>query len=180
MNNRTQFAVLGILSLKPQTGYEIKKNIAETVGNFWQESYGQLYPCLQSLLERQLIEIQDISQEKNKKVYQITVQGEAFLLDWLKRPISELPVYRNEFLLKLFFGHHLPVQQSREHLQAYREKIKPILFFLNKLKAEFEKSNFVEDKLRFQYITLLHGLKTFSAELEWVEESLEILSGLNN
>ncbi|UCB53625.1 MAG: PadR family transcriptional regulator, partial [Candidatus Zixiibacteriota bacterium] len=44
--NKTEFAVLGLLSLSPMSGYDMKAFISQSIGYFWQESYGQLYPAL--------------------------------------------------------------------------------------------------------------------------------------
>ena len=47
----TAFVILGILAIHPhQSGYEIRKTVQQTVGFFWGESYGQLYPTLKSLV----------------------------------------------------------------------------------------------------------------------------------
>ena len=45
--SRTAYVVLGILAIHDnQSGYEIRKTIEQSVGFFWGESYGQLYPTL--------------------------------------------------------------------------------------------------------------------------------------
>ena len=35
--SRTPWVVLGLLSWKPMTGYDLKSHIDESVGHFWQE-----------------------------------------------------------------------------------------------------------------------------------------------
>jgi DNA-binding PadR family transcriptional regulator len=41
---QTSTAVLGALSVEPMTGYEIRQVIADVLGHFWHESFGQIYP----------------------------------------------------------------------------------------------------------------------------------------
>ena len=53
--NKTQFAVLGLLSWQPMSGYTIKKLIEMGLTQFWSESYGQLYPTLEKLVETGLV-----------------------------------------------------------------------------------------------------------------------------
>ena len=46
----TRYAILGLLSLAPMSGYEIRKVAASSIGHFWSESYGQIYPTLRKLV----------------------------------------------------------------------------------------------------------------------------------
>ena len=48
--NKTRFAVLAMLSLGPRSGYDIQQQIQRTLGHFWSESHGQIYPTLRKLL----------------------------------------------------------------------------------------------------------------------------------
>lgn len=55
MGRRSQlldFAVLGLLHESPLHGYELRKRLNTVLGAFRALSYGTLYPCLRSLLER--------------------------------------------------------------------------------------------------------------------------------
>ena len=47
--NKSRFAVLGMLSMGLETGYQMKKHVEENLGHFWSESYGQIYPILGQL-----------------------------------------------------------------------------------------------------------------------------------
>ena len=44
----TPNALLGLLSLRPMSGYDIRQVISESIGYFWSESYGQIYPGLEA------------------------------------------------------------------------------------------------------------------------------------
>ena len=45
----TPNALLGLLSLGPMSGYDIRQLIPRSIGHFWSESYGQIYPGLKRL-----------------------------------------------------------------------------------------------------------------------------------
>ncbi|MFW6201785.1 MAG: hypothetical protein ACOC8B_04355 [Gemmatimonadota bacterium] len=45
--SRTRYVLLGVLAGGPKTGYEIKRMIDESIGHFWSESYGRIYPGLE-------------------------------------------------------------------------------------------------------------------------------------
>ena len=44
--NKTKYAVLGMLSFAPKSGYEISQMIKNSTAFFWSESDGQIYPIL--------------------------------------------------------------------------------------------------------------------------------------
>ncbi|HEY3155376.1 MAG TPA: PadR family transcriptional regulator, partial [Candidatus Eisenbacteria bacterium] len=50
----TPYAILGMLSFAPMSGYDIRKEAASSIGYFWSESYGQIYPALRELQARGL------------------------------------------------------------------------------------------------------------------------------
>jgi PadR family transcriptional regulator, regulatory protein AphA len=53
---QTTYVILGILAIHHnQSGYEIRKTIQQTVGFFWGESFGQIYPTLKNLVADGLI-----------------------------------------------------------------------------------------------------------------------------
>ena len=47
--SKTELAVLGALSVQPMSGYAVRAAITETLGHFWSESFGQIYPTLARL-----------------------------------------------------------------------------------------------------------------------------------
>ena len=51
----SRYALLGMLSIRPMSGYDIKKLIEASISNFWTESYGQIYPILKTLVAEKLV-----------------------------------------------------------------------------------------------------------------------------
>src|SRR5688572_19811352 len=102
--NRTRYVILGLLSGGPRSGYDIKRVIEETISHFWSESYGQIYPTLQTLMEEGLATADtDVQEGKpSRKVYSLTEAGRAELRSWISAPVDQTPV-RLELLLKLYF-----------------------------------------------------------------------------
>src|SRR5215472_7142408 len=108
--NKSRYALLGILSMCPGSGYDFKKLMEQSTSNFWSESYGQIYPLLKQLEQDGLATHHNEKQEgkPERYVYALTSQGREALERWLTGPV-ERGVERNELLLKLFFGQHVPV-----------------------------------------------------------------------
>ena len=99
----TDFAILGMLTIKPMSGYEIRQLMGQTVGHFWSESYGQLYPSLKKLEGAGLVTKRtEPGQKRDKHIYTITLGGRERLQEWLAiAPRPQPP--RSELLLKLFY-----------------------------------------------------------------------------
>src|SRR5437667_325470 len=52
-----ELAVLGLLKERAMHGYQLKKRLADTLGSFWQVSYGSLYPALKRLQREGAVEM---------------------------------------------------------------------------------------------------------------------------
>ena len=118
--SRTPFVILGMLLQAPGSGYTLRRRIEQTVGNFWHESFGQLYPALNALSQDGLIEGSSEARDaRDTTVWSITPAGREALADWLTRP-PQPQRERNELLLKLSFAELAPdaVKQHIEGAQA--------------------------------------------------------------
>lgn len=125
----TMFAVLGILTLGPHTGYDIKQHMEKSTRYFWNENYGQIYPVLAELLERQDVTVH-VKRQKgkpDKKVYSITEQGKQTLSDWLSEPMEHMVMLKkNELLLRVFFGSNarpeIIIQHIKDHKKSWKKR----------------------------------------------------------
>lgn len=173
--NKTQFAILGCLTIRSMSAYDIKTFMASSTGFFWQEHEAQLYPTLKRLEEEGAVTSEEAQAAKagTRKMYQITPEGEVHLKDWLALP-AQKAAYRNEFLLKLFFGDQIPVEKSIERLQQY----------LSELEAELVQFLQIEEGLTafrapirkaFVLATLRYGILITEAEIAWCNESINLL-----
>ena len=103
--NTTRYAILGMLSRKAMSAYDIKKAMVESINYFWSESDGQLYPSLKRLTAEKFLTCveETTAGGRSKKVYSITKQGLKVLKQWLASDNAQNPP-RLEMLLKLFFS----------------------------------------------------------------------------
>lgn len=116
----TANALLGMLTLGPMSGYDLKQRIQFSIGNFWNESFGQIYPTLKRLEEEGSVR----SAEEGKAgrlVYTITDHGRERLKVWLQVPPRQRTP-RNELLLKLFFGQGAAIETMRAHVLETRAR----------------------------------------------------------
>ncbi len=100
----TAKVILGMLSVRPRSGYEIKQLVDKSTRFFWAASYGQIYPELKRLANAGLIEGSDASQgARQRTVHRLTAKGSQAVEGWLAGP-PEVFELRDEGLLKLFFA----------------------------------------------------------------------------
>src|SRR5262245_4630585 len=89
--NRSRYALLGLLSWGPMSGYDIKKVAEQSIANFWNESYGQIYPMLKRLAAEGLATASGEKQvgKPDRYVYALTEQGRKALQGWLRKPAGQ-------------------------------------------------------------------------------------------
>ncbi|HWO93502.1 MAG TPA: PadR family transcriptional regulator [Dehalococcoidia bacterium] len=122
-------ALLGFLSYKPMTGYELKQAFDSTVHFFWNAELSQIYPALKQMERDGLLtmHIEPQSDRPNRKVYELTDAGHAALIEWMQEP-TDLPIMKDAFLIKVFFGAALQPELMRQHLNeqldAHRERLR--------------------------------------------------------
>jgi PadR family transcriptional regulator AphA len=170
----TPNALLGLLSLEPMSGYDIRQLISRSIGHFWSESYGQIYPGLKRLADEGLAEkkTQRGNGTPDRHVYSLTEEGRRRLRQWLKLPVTEVEVPRNEMLLKLFFGAHVPLAVSREHVEAYLELHEKESQLYTAMAKSLRKEEANDPQLPFWLMTLNLGRHSSTAMMKWCRETL--------
>lgn len=174
--NKTQFAVLGCLSIRSMSAYEIKQFIGRSIAHFWTEREGQLYPTLRKLNQDKLVSFHEEDAQKSgkKKIYQITEDGEAAFLQWLSSR-ADRPVYRNELLLKTFFGSFQSTEKNIAFISSSRKESEEMLQLLNATKATFKQRKLDGKRQFFIELCFDYGIDILNAEIQWCMKSIEKL-----
>jgi DNA-binding PadR family transcriptional regulator len=177
--NTSKYAVMGVLSLCPSSGYDIKKFMECSTNNFWSESYGQIYPILKQLVKEGLAARHAEKQEgkPEKYIYTLTGQGKEGLQDWLSESV-ESAVERNELLLKLFFGVHIPLEKNKEHIHAFQKLQSHLLAKYEGIERELVAELQENATLSYQVMTVRYGIHRCRALLMWCDETLATLHHL--
>jgi len=100
----TSYAVLGLLSVKPWSSYELTQQMDRSLGRIWPRAVSKLYEEPKKLVDHghARASIQQTGQ-RPRTVYTITAKGRRALAAWLKEPGAG-PVLEFEQLLKVFFA----------------------------------------------------------------------------
>ncbi len=176
--NNTSYSILGLLSVQPDlSGYDIRKGIQQSIGYFWAESFGQIYPALKRLAEERLIAPSKArpNGRKGRQTYVITDAGRTELRRWLALPFHNDPP-RNEFLLKLFFAGAASPDVALIHLQDLNERNRRWLETFKTIEASIPPDQPSNANLPYWILTLSLGKALTSAALEWGEKALATLN----
>jgi DNA-binding PadR family transcriptional regulator len=167
--------VLGALSIEPMSGYDIKNLLGRTIGHFWNEGYGQIYPTLKQLSGAGLVisHVESRSGKPDRHVYTMTEAGWEELRQWLARPVDSEHPGRSELLLKLFFGQHAPAAANLEHVRRHRQMLATLIVRYEAIEAELDAETSPDQP--YWLITLRHGLAVTRASLAWCDETIHRL-----
>jgi DNA-binding PadR family transcriptional regulator len=175
---QTGYAILGLLAIEPnQSGYEIRRTVQDSVGFFWGESYGQIYPTLKRLATDELIAPTETAGTGKKRTqrFSLTAQGYERLQEWLVVPYREDPP-RDEFLLKLFFGREAAPEISIAHVRQFQQKHRSLLAVLEELERLGQLHNQGNPGMPFWMLTLSYGMGQIRAGLAWSESAMAVLT----
>lgn len=178
--NRSVYAILGLLSEKPSTGYDIRKTIEQELSHFWNESYGQIYPILNALADETLATRRRRKQKgkPERQIYSITAKGRRVLREWLAEP-SALQTERNETLLKLLFSGSLPSPERRHLIESYRQKQQDLLTELDQIEQNLDHQPREDSGLNAGLLTVSHGRAEARARIRWCDQVLRELDALS-
>jgi PadR family transcriptional regulator AphA len=103
--NKTRYALLGMLTYRPMSGYDMKKMSDHSISHFWNENFGSIYPVLKRMESEGLV-IKNRDERNDgpaRNTYTITDEGRRVLTEWLERD-PEPRILREELLLQVFYG----------------------------------------------------------------------------
>ncbi len=117
-------AILGFLSWKPFSGYELKKFFADSLSFHWSGNNNQIYGSLVELHREGLVSVEVMQQDKlpAKKVYAITEAGRLELRSWLLSG-PELPQLRSLAHTKLAWADCLSGEELDGLLASYERQL---------------------------------------------------------
>ena len=173
--NTTKYAILGLLTIKPMSGYEIKKMIKNSLAYFWSESNGQLYPALNRLMKDGCISLLENSSASKKMTnsYAITDSGRQELQKWMRLE-EEKSVRRDENLLKLFFGSNISKEETIRRLKDRKKKLLQTLKGYQEIANDLEKD---ADSPHCIYWALIvdYGISNTRSAIGWYQKAIQIL-----
>lgn len=173
-----RYAILGFLSLRPLSGYELKKAFDNSVRHFWAADQAQIYRALAALTDEGLTTVERVPSENlpDRKVHHLTPVGAAALHEWLVAP-TERPQRREPFLVKLFFSGALSKSERRTLISTELEALDAELALLRAVVAPMRAAS-AQPQPGIDYAgpvaTLANGARLGRAYRAWLQELLEM------
>ena len=169
--------LLGLLAMEPMSGYDLAQSIRASVGHFWNESYGQIYPNLRKLAREGFVDSRTEHQagKPTRHVHSITEKGRQRLRQWLAvPPHPETP--RNELLLKVFLGGQTEPGVLVDHIESMVQNERATLRKLEATAQEIISAHGQTAAAPYWLMAVRFGQLELQAHLRWAEESMKSLS----
>ena len=165
-------SLLGVLSVGPMSGYEMRQMMERSTANFWSESFGQIYPALKTMVAEGLVTVEEVrGGVRAKKIYKLTEAGERRLRRWLG--VEARPqVIRNELLLKVFFGDRAERGVVAAQVAAERERQAENLERYEAELRRMETEHARHPAMPYWRMTVRYGMAEAGALMVWCDETI--------
>ena len=168
-------AILGLLSWKPASGYDLKRIISDSDIFYWSGNNNQIYKSLIELQQAGWVTHQVQLQESlpAKKVYSITEKG----LSELHRNLladPEAPELHNSFLVQLSWAETLSDEEILSLLRKYEDEIATRLRMYQVQAARPAGGPERSQREKYLWKRIAENLiNAAQAELDWVRQTQE-------
>ena len=165
-----KFAILGLLSWKPFSGYELRKFFSESVALYWSGNSNQVYPTLVKLHQEGLVKA-ETKQKGNyppSKIYSLTPAGKAALKEWVASDPS-VPQTRSAFLTQLAWADLLSDTELASLLDRYEHELQMKMVMQKELirRGTNTPGRTPRETLLWEMIAQ-HDIALHEAELKWL------------
>jgi DNA-binding PadR family transcriptional regulator len=172
-------AILGLLSWKPSTGYDLKKVFEESSIMYWSGNNNQIYKTLIQLHNDGLVnsEVQHQESSPSKKIYSITDKGLDELRNWVLS-VPESPEFKKTFLIQLAWADSLSPAELDSLLSKYEEEIKiQLILQQEKKRRGINVPNRTPRETYIWNMIFENIISSYQNELKWVDTMRTELNG---
>jgi PadR family transcriptional regulator AphA len=175
-----KYVLLGGLSYRPLSGYELKLFVDTSAGHFWHAQTSQIYRTLAQLEKDGLLksEIKEQQERPDRRIYHLTPEGLADLRQWLAEPMTEIAQTKDALLIRMFFATlldketvllQLRLQRSlhQKQLMLYRDEIAPII------RKQAEDLPMLKTDAMMWELTRRNGELIEEAYIRWLDEAIQ-------
>ena len=171
-----EFIILGLLLLKPMTGYEIGRFIKTNLSMICSSSAGSVQTAVKKLVADEKIAFSEfIESGKNKKEFSITAIGKKEFNQWIQNPMQTAKI-KNMELSKLFFLGFAKKEERKAAIFGYIAQLEQVKNNLLAIQQSFEKMDLQFENLQevfcYQSYTLKYGIDSAQFEIDWYTKLL--------
>jgi len=166
----TSFAVLGLLSVRSWTTYELAKQVQRSLNWFWPRAERKLYDEPKRLAERgYAVATEQFTGKRRSREYAITAEGRDVLAAWLREP-SAPRTAEFEGMVKIFFADAGDPEALRSNLRAIADESEERISALGTMAAS---PGAFPERRHLSALTLPLHLEQEAAVLRWARWALE-------
>ena len=178
--NGLREAILGLLAIRPMTGYDLSRSYRRALQQIWYAPLQQVYPTLRTMQRDGLLRVSVKVQKHrpNRKVYSLTAEGKKLLVLWLSQPAA-LPRMHHEFIHKLFLLGSVEPARRGELVEAYIKRCRDWAVDLRRAEAMLEPSlnGPNAESAWFQLLSLRHLCRLVECEADSARQIAEDIAG---
>lgn len=164
--------VLGLLSKKALTVYDIKVAMEKSINRFYSNSLGSINPAIKKLEREHLITRTEVVENNRlKKVYDITDKGKEAFRNWMAEPITQGRL-KDEVLIRVFFLGDTDAVERKKLITDYIQELNKSKEELEVLQEQIRSSDLSAEQLqevRFQMATLQFGIDYMAFKQTWFQ-----------
>jgi len=178
-----QNAILGLLSYRSMTGYDLKKMFDESINNFWAASLSQIYRELGTLENKGYLTsvIEKQNDRPDKRIYDITDSGKEAFKNWITVfPEKLSKEKRDEFTLRIFFGSNVNKEdliiQFKSFIKENQEKLDEIISLNQVAEKYVSKMELFHGEGKYWRFILRRAYLNMEASVKWANECIDELN----
>lgn len=159
-----ELAILGQLKERSMHGYQLSKQLSDTLGGFWRVSYGSLYPSLRRLEKEGSVEREFTNDEvgRRKNVYRITPHGEQHFQELLQEGTHDNE--DNKFRVRMAFFKYLGPEMRIKLLERRRSYLQDRLATIEATLARKQGGD------AYTLSMMTHGQDSIQSDIAWIED----------
>lgn len=167
--------ILGLLSKKKLTTYDIKLAMGKSISKFYSNNFGSINPVIKKLEKNKMIIcLELVENSRLKKIYQITQKGKEKYNNWIKEPIKQGRL-KDEVLIRIFFLADSDREQQKKLLEDYLDELNTTKIELEQTKKEIETIKLTakqKNDIKYQVSTLQFGIDYMKFKELWFQNLL--------
>ena len=161
-------ALLALLSWKPSTMYQLRKDFDASTGETWPLNIGQVSTTLQRLERDGLVE-QDVTAAGEPEPWRLTDRGRLEVHAWWHSPVPRETPGRDELVIKLALAVTVPGVDIADLVQRQRSATLRVLHDITKARRGVDAADIAVR------LVLDNHIFTTEAELRWLDDVEETL-----
>jgi DNA-binding PadR family transcriptional regulator len=164
-----EFALIGLLRQKPQSGYDLRKTFTDTAMRHYSDSPGSIYPAIRRLQARGWIEAEP-KDRRGREVFHLVPAGVSAFVEWLAQDLTrEDVVFRvQELMLRFaFMDGNVPRSTAIRFLEQFEREFSA---YVGELRARFERDSYLKP-VHTGLLAFQSGIEAMEAQLAWARRA---------